>query len=138
MTQLNWRRIKPLENANAVNEFEKKYGFSLPADLKDCIMRNNAGRPSKNLFVVGNGVEFEIKSLLSYNENDTENVYNVIGYFIEKYGHSMLPFALDSGNNYYCVKDNKIILWTQDGENILPVCNSWTEMENLLKNSSSR
>ena len=71
-----------------------------------------------------NGEENDVKMLLSYNENDPENIYKVIEYFIKSYNGSLIPFASDSAGNYYCEQGKRIVLWTQNNE-IMPVCNSF-------------
>lgn len=69
--------------------------------------------------------------LLSFNETDRENIYKVIGYFISRYQRNLVPFASDSAGNYYCEKEDKIVLWTQDGE-VIPVSASFGDFLNSL------
>ena len=127
-----WRRVKKLNTPDAISAFETKYGFVIPADLKDCISDNNGGRPTPKVLVTDTGAEYEVKSLLSYNEEDTENIYKVIDFFVKEYGTSVLPYAKDSGGNYYCVKDGKIVFWTQDME-FYPICASFSDFIKLLE-----
>ena len=54
-----------------------------------------------------------VKLLLSYNPEDIETVYKCISYFCEK---KLLPFAVDSSGNYYCMCGNKVVLWVQSDE----------------------
>ncbi len=128
---ITWRRIKKLNTPDAISAFEKKYGFSVPTDLKDCILAYNGGRPTPKVFSTDSGVEYEVKSLLSYNEEDVENIYKVIDFFLKEYCTSVLPFAKDSGGNYYCVKDGKIVFWTQEME-MFPICNTFSDFIDLL------
>ena len=126
-----WLRSKPLENPLAVEQLQEKYNFSLSGDLVNCILSNNGAKPRPNTIVLKNGEENDVKMLLSYNENDPENIYKVIEYFIKSYNGSLIPFASDSAGNYYCEQGKRIVLWTQNNE-IMPVCNSFSLFLNSL------
>lgn len=128
---LEWKRIKPLKNKNAVQEFLQKYNCTLSKELKECITVNNGGRPYPDVISLDNGDEFDVKSLLSFNKTDRENIYKVIDYFMKQYHGEIVPFASDSAGNYYCEKDEKVVLWMQDGEMIL-VADSFVEFLNSL------
>lgn len=119
-----WNRIKPLEQETSVQQVEKDYGVSLSIALKECILKNNGGRPFPNIIKLKNGEEYDVKILLSYNTNDLENIYKVIQYFVDKYDGKVIPFAVDSAGNYYCEFDSKIVLWLQE-DAIIPICDSF-------------
>lgn len=131
MALTEWRRIKPLVNKDAVAAFEEKYALSVPEDFKKCVTENNAGRPLPNAIVSEDGIEFDVKALLSYNEDDIENIYKVIDYFIKHYNGALVPFASDSAGNYYCFYNEKIVLWTQENE-MISICNNFTEFTEKL------
>ncbi len=126
-----WSRPKPLENPSAVKQLQEKYGFALSGDLTNCILSNNGARPRPNAIILKNGEENDVKLLLSYNENDPENIYKVIEYFIKTYSGSLIPFASDSAGNYYCEQGKRIVLWTQNNV-ILPVCSSFLQFLDSL------
>ena len=75
MTELSWKYVKPLLKTDAVDNFEKENNIFLPQDLKQCIMLNNVGRPSLNVFDTGVSKDRVFKTLLSFNEQDTENIF---------------------------------------------------------------
>lgn len=131
MAVQKWSRPKPLDNPMAVKQLQEKYGFALSGDLTNCILSNNGARPRPNTIVLKNGEENDVKMLLSYNENDPENIYKVIEYFIKTYNGSLIPFASDSAGNYYCEQGKRIVLWTQNNE-IMPVCNSFPQFLDSL------
>lgn len=126
MTLLEWINVKPLVNKNAINDFEKKYKLTLPEDFKKCVANNNAGSPTYYAIKAKTGDEFDVKTLLSFNENDVENIYKIIDYFINQFCGKIIPFASDSAGNYYCFDDNKVILLTQD-DDIIPICDSFSD-----------
>lgn len=127
MALQQWRKPKPLSDPNAIQQLEKKYGVKLSKALADCIRANNGGRPKPNAVPFKNGGESDMKMLLSYNEEDLENIYRVIGFFVQNYKGRLVPFATDSGGNYYCEMGKQIVYWTQGGE-IYPVCDSFEEL----------
>ena len=126
-----WSRVKPLENPKAIALFEETYHCVISEKLKECICLNNAGRPVPNIIKLENGTENDVKLLLSFNYSDAENIYKVIDFFIKKFDGTVIPFASDSAGNYYCEKESKIVLWTQEDE-IYLVCNDFSEFLDAL------
>lgn len=131
MALSEWARVKPLVDKNSVDKFEEKYDLSLPEDFKKCVIENNGGRPRPNSIETEDGNEFDVKALLSYNEDDKENIYKIIDYFISVFLGKLIPFASDSAGNYYCFKNKKVVLWTQDND-IIFVCNSFSDFTKKL------
>lgn len=72
---MKWKYIKKLKDINCITEIENKYNIHIPQTLKDIIINYNGGRPFENLFNTEKNDEKVIKSLLSYNIDDKENVY---------------------------------------------------------------
>lgn len=134
MALSEWTRVRPLVDKDAVDIFEANYALSLPEDFKKCIVENNAGRPRPNAILIENGNEFDVKLLLSYNKNDIENIYKVIDYFINNYNGDLIPFASDSAGNYYCFKNQKVVLFTQEND-IFFVCDSFSNFTEKLYES---
>lgn len=133
MALQKWSRSKPLNNPMVIKQLEEKYGFSISQDLMNCILCNNGAKPRPNTITLKNGEENDVKMLLSYNDNDPENIYKVIDYFAKTYNSSLIPFAVDSAGNYYCEQGRRIVLWTQNNE-IFPVCNSFSQfLESLYE-----
>lgn len=126
-----WSRVKPLKDPKSIEVIEKKFGCNLSSELKDCILENNGGRPKLDFIKLENGEEYDVKILLSYNEDDIENIYKVSEFFIKNFNGKMIPFASDSAGNYYCECDGKIVLWTQDDE-VLSVCDGFKDFLNSL------
>lgn len=131
MALQKWSRPRPLNNHMVIKQLEEKYGFSLSTELVNCILLNNGARPRPNTIELKNGEENDVKLLLSYNEGDPENIYNVIEYFAKTYNGTLIPFAVDSAGNYYCEQGKRIVLWTQSKE-IFPVCNSFSQFLDAL------
>lgn len=111
MNQVHWNKIKPLTNPDAITQFESRYHITIPDDLKNCIKEYNGGRPFPNTIKTKKGKEYDVKLLLSYNQEDIETIYKCISYF---YGKNLFPFAVDSSGNYYCICNDKVVLWVQN------------------------
>jgi hypothetical protein len=131
MSIKEWYKIKPLEQTKAIEKIEQDYRVCLSSKLKDCILTNNGGRPRPNVVKLDNGQEYDVKLLLSYNENDLETIYKVIRFFADKFGGKVVPFATDSGGNYYCEYEGRIVLWIQD-DIIIPICDSFETFLQML------
>ena len=131
MSLREWYRIKPLAQTEAIERIEHDYGVCLSSKLKECILTNNGGRPRPNVVKLDNGQEYDVKLLLSYNENDPETIYKVIRFFVEKFAGKAVPFATDSSGNYYCEYDKQIVLWLQD-DIVIPICESFDVFLQML------
>jgi hypothetical protein len=115
---LDWKYVKPLKNPEAVQHFELKNAIRIPDSLKKFILEFNGGRPSLSSFDTDINKERVFKTLLSYNEDDIENIYKVIDMF--KIGNvlKLLPFASDPFGNYICIDfhQNSIVFWNHETE----------------------
>lgn len=132
MEELKWKYIKPLKDEKSLDIIEEKFNFKIPIDLKECILKNNGGRPSRKVFDTDKSVERVIKTLLSYNENDIENIYRVLDIF-KKEEIDLLPFAIDPSGNYICVdKENSVVLWNHETNIVEYIAKSFSEFLNRL------
>lgn len=95
-----WKYIKPLKDLDSVDKFLDKYNIELPDDLVKCIKCNNGGRPSEKLFDTDMGKEYVFKSLLSYNEGDSECITKVYPKLFE--GTKLYPIGSDASGNFVC------------------------------------
>ena len=77
MRKLVWKYIKKLENMNAIEEFLNEKKIELPISLIEFLKENNGGRPSEKTFNTDCSKEYVFKALLSYNEDDAENIYTI-------------------------------------------------------------
>ena len=127
----HWRRVKPLADPAAVEQLERRYQVRLSHGLRACILANNGGRPVPDGVRLAGGRATDVRLLLSYNPEDRENIYRPMEYFVEKYHGSLIPFAVDSGGNYFCQQGERIVLWRQDGE-FCPVSENFEEFLDRL------
>ncbi|MFA9558150.1 SMI1/KNR4 family protein [Evansella sp. AB-rgal1] len=123
MDKLQWKREKTLTEPNSIKLFEQEKGFSVPTELKELVKKHNGGRPSPNEINTVDGTELEVKGLLSFNKEDVENIYDVVDYFKGNFNNTLLPFATESGGNFYCINltNNSIIFWEHETNEQIPV-----------------
>ena len=100
MEILTWKYVKTLKDPDVVNKFLRKYDIVLPQTLLDCIVQNNGGRPSKKDFTTDKGREYVFKSLLSYNIEDAECIYDVYPSLFK--ATSLYPIGTDASGNFIC------------------------------------
>lgn len=98
--KLTWKYVKPLHDNQAVTVFLQKNSVTLPEDLVDFLTSNNGGRPSEKLFNTDKGKGYVFKSLLSYNDEDKENIGKVYPRLFE--GTTLYPIGSDASGNFVC------------------------------------
>ena len=118
---LTWKYVSPID-VEMINEVEKMYGFTYPTGLKNLILEGNNGGVSPNHFKTGNGAT-EIKTVLSYNKSDIENVYRAIK-TLKADGSNLLPFANTPSGDLICTDGKKIILWSHETSRTEDIANS--------------
>lgn len=133
MKKMEWKYVHPLKMGTEVDVLEVKYHYALPADLKECIKKNNAGMPEKAKFDAMGKTNMIFGGLLSYNEEDADSVYAYISLFEQDTNElKMFPFGLDPFGNFYCIKDAKIVFYDSETENATVIANSFAEFLSIL------
>ncbi|WP_273525224.1 SMI1/KNR4 family protein [Mailhella massiliensis] len=131
MALQKWILGKALSDPAILDRFESKYGIPIPSDLKACILSNNGAYPVPAEIKLTSGFKNNVKALLSYEQDDPENIYEVMPFFKKEYGKKLLPFATNESSDYYCIQKGKVVLWTQSGD-IFDVSNDFTSFINAL------
>lgn len=125
MKNMNWKYVKQLVKKNSIEEFEEKNGIKFPQDLKDCLIKNNGGRPFLKYYDIGNEKNKEFKTLLSFNEKDIENIYK---YFpLDSSDKTIIPFASDSAGNFFVIKNSSIGLWDHELDKVYILASTFSE-----------
>ncbi len=96
---IEWKYVKPLHDKNSVQFFLKQNNIVLPSHIVTVIEKYNGGRPSDKLIKTADGREHVFKSLLSYNDDDLETVYDIYPLFKNT---SYYPLASDPAGNFIC------------------------------------
>ena len=72
---MNWKRVKPIKDENAIQEFESLVQYTFPDSFKACVALYNGGRPEKTGFLTATKEEMLVKALFSFNKNDLEHIW---------------------------------------------------------------
>jgi hypothetical protein len=131
MTDITWKYIKPLASETAIDEFEQENNIIFPSDLKSCLIKNNGGRPSKNIFDTECSKEKVFKALLSFNKSDIENIYMVF-LVLDNEKKGLVPFASDPSGDLLCLRNNAIVLYLHETGGLEKVANSFSELLSKL------
>lgn len=117
------------------NYLEDKYHLKISPDIKAFIEVNSGGNPVKDMIDTQNGLH-EVRKILSLTE---DNPY----YSIKKYADEFLtstkgkiiPVAVDSGGNYFCVHNDtgKVYFWFEEDGLYYPVANNLTEFCEMFR-----
>lgn len=130
MSELSWKYVKELKDKAVIDVFEKEHGFSFPTDLKDILLKYNGGRPSLRYFDTDTEKDKEFKTLLSFNESDIETIFKC--YPLDSADSTLIPFASNSGGDYFVLKNNAIHLWNHESDTSTFLASSFTDFLNLL------
>ena len=99
---MEWKYIKPLKELKSIEHIENTYNVHIPQYLKSIILKYNGSRQEKKCFDTQNYKEKVLKSILSYNKEDKENIYMFDDIFSKGY----IPFAISEFGDLICI-DNK-------------------------------
>lgn len=133
MEKLTWKYVKELKKVDSVNVFEKIHSINLPNDVISCITTNNGGRPDRKVFDTNLSKGRVFKSLLSFNDNDIETIYDAYN-IMAKENRNLIPIASDPGGNYICfdTKQKNMVLWLHETGKSELIAQSFTEFLNKL------
>lgn len=127
---MEWKYVKQLKDIQAIEKIELMSKIKIPISLKQIIVNYNGGRPEKNIFNTECSKEKVLKSLISYNKGDRENIYNYANYFIK----GLLPFAITEFGDIICLnsKNNKIELYLHELDKYEKICDNILEFIDKL------
>ena len=127
---ITWKYTKKV-TVDKINKVESACGISLPADLRELLVLVNNGRPSKKIFDTEKSKGHVFKKMLSFNEEDAENIYTPIN-VLKRENPSLFPFASDPAGNFICLQKGKVVLWLHESGDIEYVADSVTSLLGLL------
>lgn len=104
---------KRFYNDSILEETEQSFSIKIRSDIKDFIKTNSGGYPIKDVITI-NREDYEIRVFLSADLNDNYFcIQKPLEYFMNKTSGKIIPIAIDSGDNYYCVnnENGKVYFW---------------------------
>lgn len=132
-----WHYIKPLNSDKRISEAEEKLRFEFNESYADVVKKYNGGRPPISSYDTQSKTERTIKSFLSLNPEDSENVFTADRY-VSEISKDLIPFAIDNFGNYICFERNSesiIFLDFETGVREL-VSESFSDFINILEADS--
>lgn len=121
---MEWVLVKSLNNNKLIEDFEKKYNIEFPKTYKDIVMANNNGRPRPNIFDTQDSKERVAKSLLSFDPDSKESIWDTITAASNHLPTDTFPFMIDQFGNYVCFyydplqQEPSIVFWDEELQNI--------------------
>ena len=94
--KLQWEFGIPLKNVGSIDAFEDKVGFRFPQSFRELVIANNAGYPNKDVFDTDNEEGRTFHSLLSFNREDKDNIFDYYDWSTEDFeelGWQYIEFA---------------------------------------------
>ncbi|MEZ8644911.1 SMI1/KNR4 family protein [Vibrio cyclitrophicus] len=96
-----WRYIKPLATENLIPDAEKALGYQFNDTYIEFVKQYNGSRPPISVFKTNTSQERTIKSFLSFNPTDAENIIR-LNKGVTKISADLVAFAIDNFGNYVC------------------------------------
>lgn len=101
-----------------IQEVARENGYTYTDDFISFIQSCNNGIISPNKFNTEQSIEYEVKTILSYNNKDIENVYTAIKILKEE-GKCLIPFANTPSGDFVCIDiNNFVVLWKHETSSI--------------------
>lgn len=130
MDTITWFFASQVER-ESIETVASKNGFTLPEDLIQLILEGNNGTPSKKKFDSAHGKEHMVKTLLSYNPEDIENIYDAINVLKESC-YRLYPIANDPAGNLICLSPKGVVLWNHEDDSIDTIASDVSTFLSLL------
>lgn len=119
--------VKPLRDEDSFKRYESQFGVKVPKSFITFSRKNNGSRPIRKNFDCKECKGHVIKTFLSFNEADRENMFNSRSLLDTKH-KSLIPFASDPSGNLICFDDNSnVVLWLHEEDRTVHICKSFNE-----------
>lgn len=112
---MKWLNYKSI-SIDTIERMEDRLQITLPDDYKQFVLKYDGGYPHPNHFKVDEKVEI-LNNLLSLDENETDNIYEVLEDLQNRIGDQLIPFAEDGFGNLLCFDYSaakNIVFWDHE------------------------
>lgn len=119
-------------NLNVLKNIEVAQHIVIRKDIEDFLMKNGGGDPVKDI-ICSDGEEYEVRKILSLDDEDKYYGWRQpLLYFLTQTKKKIIPIAVDSGDNYYCVNNDSgfVYYWSCEDDKYFKVADS---LENFSK-----
>lgn len=114
---LEWDFVISLESENLIDEFEKLVKYKFPRSFRKCVKMNNAGYPSKEIFVTAVEAERCIEHLLSFNRSDCCSIWDELEAYESNIKVAEQYNDIDESKMLQNIIDNYVIFAEDPGGN---------------------
>lgn len=130
----DWKYAKPLHTSGKIHEFEKLVRYTFPEDFVKCVLHNNGGRPRKRAFKTDKDRERELKTFLSFNEEDRETVWKIFEWSKKELSNKYIPFAIDHFDNLICfnAENDSVVFFEHENQSIEKIADDFNEFLDSL------
>lgn len=137
MKNIEWRYSRGEVKPESLYRVEKLYGVILPEDYKQCISVNNGARPFPKYFDSRESQGRVFSGLLHYDFSENGSILDMFDWVKDRLPCCVFPFAKDPFGNLICFKYsgkvfNKIVFWDHETGNIEEICDTFSELLDLL------
>lgn len=117
---IEWKDIKTQASFDAIKQAERAFKSSLPAEMVALISMYNGARPDKDRVDTNIQTGVRIKTLLSIDRDDPDNVSPLK--WMTKMNIAVYPFALTDQNDYIVLgrTDGKVYWMSKDIRSKMP------------------
>lgn len=131
---MRWRYVKKLTSVKLIDEFERLVKYKFCESFRKSVLNNNGGRPSKNCFLKEKSEERVLKSFLSFNKEDKENVWYMFEWLEKEIKKKYIPFAIDNFGNLVCFdkSNDKIVFVNNDNMSVQIVADTFDDFLKTL------
>ncbi|WP_422122331.1 SMI1/KNR4 family protein [Planococcus sp. X10-3] len=135
---MKWILSKPLKNMDLVKDFENKHQIVFPGKYLEVVKEYNNGRPRPNVFDSEENKERVAKSLLSFDPDHQDNVWETYKVLYKQLPSDVFPFIIDQFGNYVCffydplLEEPSIVFWNLEEQQTEKVASSFEDFLNQL------
>ena len=112
---MKWLNYKD-SSIDIIESVEHRLQITLPEDYKQFVLKYDGGYPNPNHFKVGGKLEI-FNNLISLDENEDNNIYEILEDLQDRIGVQLIPFAEDGFGNLLCFDysaDKSIVFWNHE------------------------
>lgn len=112
---MKWLNYKGISK-DIIECVEHRLQITLPDDYKQIVLKYVGGYPNPNHFKVDGKLEI-FNNLISLDENEDNNIYEILEDLQDRLGDQLIPFAEDGFGNLLCFDysaEKSIVFWNHE------------------------
>lgn len=112
---MKWLNYKGISK-DIIECVEHRLQIILPDDYKQIVLKYDGGYPNPNHFKVGGKIEI-FNNLISLDENEDNNIYEILEDLQDRLGDQLIPFAEDGFGNLLCFDysdEKSVVFWNHE------------------------